>query len=120
MVPLLLRGLRERATTVKRQTCKIIDNMVQLVDDPADAECFLPMLLPGLEKASNEVADPEARTVAIKAFATLKRVSGHGKAEEQKFPSAAPKKVEQKVGMPFLCCLQHLSSAGLPRDGSIR
>lgn len=100
MVPLLLRGLRERATTIRRQTCKIIDNMVQLVDDPADAECFLPLLLPGLEKAANEIADPEARTVAVKAFATLKRVSGHGKAEEQKLHSAAPKKVEQQVG-PF-------------------
>jgi len=51
MVPLLLRGLRERATAIKRKSCLIIDNMAKLVDNPNDAAVFLPRLLPGVEKA---------------------------------------------------------------------
>ena len=50
MVPLLLRGLRERATAIKRKSCLIIDNMAKLVDNPNDAAVFLPRLLPGVEK----------------------------------------------------------------------
>ena len=50
MVPLLLRGLRERATAIKRKSCLIIDNMAKLVDNPHDAAVFLPRLLPGVEK----------------------------------------------------------------------
>ena len=35
MVPLLIRGLRERATAVKRKSALIIDNMAKLVDNPS-------------------------------------------------------------------------------------
>ena len=44
---------------------------LQLVDNPNDAAVFLPRLLPGLEKVSQEVPDPECRTVASKARDTL-------------------------------------------------
>lgn len=44
--------------------------------NPADAQVFLPRLLPGLEKASNEVPDPEVRLVVTKALGTLIRVAG--------------------------------------------
>jgi hypothetical protein len=44
---------------------------VQLVENPNDAIVFLPRLLPGLEKVSQEVPDPECRTVASKARDTL-------------------------------------------------
>lgn len=71
MVPLLIRGLRERATAVKRKAALIIDNMAKLVDNPSDAALFLPRLLPGLEKVSQEVPDPECRSVASKARDTL-------------------------------------------------
>ena len=71
MVPLLIRGLRERATAVKRKSALIIDNMAKLVDNPTDAAVFLPRLLPGLEKVSQEVPDPECRSVASKARDTL-------------------------------------------------
>ena len=71
MVPLLIRGLRERATAVKRKSALIIDNMAKLVDNPSDAAVFLPRLLPGLEKVSQEVPDPECRSVASKARDTL-------------------------------------------------
>lgn len=45
--------------------------LLQLVDNPNDAAVFLPRLLPGLEKVSQEVPDPECRGVASKARDTL-------------------------------------------------
>lgn len=71
LVPLLLRGLRERVTAIKRKSALIIDNMAKLVEDPLEASVFLPRLLPELEKAGNEVADPECRNVISKAQALL-------------------------------------------------
>jgi len=79
LVPLLVRGLRERQTAIKRKSAVIIDNMAKLVENPFDAEPFLPKLLPELEKVSNEVADPECRAVAKRAHDTLVRV-GESKA----------------------------------------
>mmetsp|Transcript_28813 Transcript_28813/g.85261 ORF Transcript_28813/g.85261 Transcript_28813/m.85261 type:complete len:1020 (-) Transcript_28813:814-3873(-) len=87
IVPLLVRGLRERATAIKRKSAVIIDNMAKLVENPADAAPFLPKLLPELEKVSNDVADPECRKVATSAHATLMRVGGEGKL-------TAPKKAD--------------------------
>jgi hypothetical protein len=49
------------------------------VDNPLDAAPFLPQLLPGLEKVSNEVADPECRSVAARAAKELVRVANEGK-----------------------------------------
>ncbi|KAI8138495.1 armadillo-type protein [Fennellomyces sp. T-0311] len=74
MVPLLSRGLNERATPIKRKSALIIDNMCKLVDDPEVAAPFLPLLLPSLEKIQDVVADPECRGVVQKALATLARV----------------------------------------------
>ncbi|KAI0243548.1 translational elongation factor EF-1 alpha [Massospora cicadina] len=78
MVPLLVRGLNERATNVKRQSAVIIDNMCKLVENPADAEQFLPKLLPGLEKTIEVVSDPECINVVKRAHATLFRVGAGG------------------------------------------
>lgn len=49
LVPLLVRGLRDRSTPIKRKACLVIDNMSKLVNNPADAAVFLPRLLPGLD-----------------------------------------------------------------------
>ncbi|CAO3653963.1 unnamed protein product [Cunninghamella echinulata] len=78
MVPLLGRGLNERATPIKRKSALIIDNMCKLVDDPEVAAPFLPLLLPALEKVQDVVADPECRGVVQKALATLDRISKTG------------------------------------------
>ncbi|KAI9356046.1 P-loop containing nucleoside triphosphate hydrolase protein [Pilaira anomala] len=78
MVPLLGRGLNERATPIKRKAALIIDNMSKLVDDPDVAAPFLPLLLPALEKVQDMVADPECRGVVQKALATLQRVGNPG------------------------------------------
>jgi elongation factor 3 len=74
VVPLLLRGLREKATATKRQSAVIINNMSKLVDDPLDAAPFLPLLLPALEQNAASIADPEARDVSQKAVDQLKRL----------------------------------------------
>jgi elongation factor 3 len=80
MVPLLVRGLRhDNTTAIKRKASLIIENMAKLVDNPLDAAPFLPQLLPGLEKVSNEVADPECRSVAARAAKELMRVANEGK-----------------------------------------
>ena len=76
VVPLLLRGLREKATSTKRQSAVIINNMSKLVDDPLDAAPFLPLLLPALEQNAASIADPEARDVSQKAVDQLQRLKG--------------------------------------------
>ena len=74
LCPLLLRGLRERVTAIKRKACLIIDNMSKLVENPEDAMVFLPRLLPEVDKVASDVADPECRNVATKAAATLRKM----------------------------------------------
>ena len=76
VVPLLLRGLREKSTATKRQSAVIINNMSKLVDNPMDAAPFLPLLLPALETNAKSIADPEARDVTEKAVAQLQRLKG--------------------------------------------
>jgi elongation factor 3 len=71
MEPLLQRALKEGKTAVKRQAAVIIDNMCKLMDDPAEAQLFMPKLLPGLTKLIETVADPECRDVATRAHKTL-------------------------------------------------
>jgi len=67
LVPLLIRGLRERQTAIRRQTCKIIMNMSKLVEDPRDAAPFLPEIMPLLQRTVETVSDPEARSVCRRA-----------------------------------------------------
>ena len=76
VVPLLLRGLREKSTATKRQAAVIIDNMSKLVDDPIGAAPFLPLLLPALQTNAESIADPEAREVTERAVAQLNRLKG--------------------------------------------
>ena len=67
----------------------------QLVENPNDAAVFLPRLLPGLEKVSQEVPDPECRTVAAKARDTLLKIMPEGEAP------ADPEAHDFKVGRLF-------------------
>uniref|UniRef100_A0A061R1D1 Elongation factor 3 n=1 Tax=Tetraselmis sp. GSL018 TaxID=582737 RepID=A0A061R1D1_9CHLO len=78
MCPILIRGLRERSTPVKRKAALIIDNMSKLVENPEDVAPFLPKLLPELEIVKENISDPECRNVATKAYSTLKKVGGEG------------------------------------------
>ena len=74
IAPLLLLGFRVRSTATKRMCAVIINNMSKLVEDPEDAAPFLPKLVPALEKAKEEISDPEARTVCGKAFDQLQSI----------------------------------------------
>ncbi|EPX70825.1 translation elongation factor eEF3 [Schizosaccharomyces octosporus yFS286] len=74
MVPLLARGLNERATPIKRKAAVIIDNMSKLVEDPQVVAPFLPKLLPGLYHIKDTIGDPECRSVVERAITTLERV----------------------------------------------
>ncbi|GAX16349.1 elongation factor 3 [Fistulifera solaris] len=76
VVPLLLRGLREKNTATKRQSAVIINNMSKLVDNPLDAAPFLPLLLPALEQNAASIADPEARETTELAVKQLQRLKG--------------------------------------------
>lgn len=78
MVPLLSRGLAERDTSIKRKSAVIIDNMCKLVDDPQVVAPFLPKLYPALKQNYQNIADPEARNVTLRAINTLKRVGEIG------------------------------------------
>mmetsp|Transcript_2433 Transcript_2433/g.3685 ORF Transcript_2433/g.3685 Transcript_2433/m.3685 type:complete len:1030 (-) Transcript_2433:2210-5299(-) len=78
MVPLLLRGLRERVTAIKRKATLICDNMAKLVEQPTEAMVFLPRLMPEVEKVTQEAADPELRKVANSCLQTLKRIEQEG------------------------------------------
>ena len=74
IAPLLIRGLDERPTATKRKVSVIADNMSKLVDSEYTVRPFLPQLLPRLIKTAETIADPEARSVANRAIATLRRI----------------------------------------------
>lgn len=74
IVPLLVRGFREPVTAIKRQCSVIVANMSKLVEDPAEASPLLPELLPALTRASEEISDPEARSVAERALAQINKI----------------------------------------------
>merc|ERR1712127_395403 len=74
LAPVLSKGLAVNSKTdVKRQCARIIENMAKLVDEPRFLTAFLPMILPLLDKAKENVSDPEAREVCAKASAMLTR-----------------------------------------------
>jgi len=77
-VPVLLRGLTERSTPIRRMSCVIIDTMAKLVDDPAEAREFVESLRTRVEHVVQEISHPEARKVAEKTLTTLSepRLSG--------------------------------------------
>ncbi|KAL7423178.1 translational elongation factor EF-1 alpha [Cryptotrichosporon argae] len=74
IAPLLIRGCDERPTATKRKVCVIADNMSKLVNSEYTVRPFLPQLLPKLIQIGETLADPEARAVANRAVATLRRI----------------------------------------------
>ena len=73
-VPVLDRGFKERKVATIRQCAKITENLAKLVMDPADVAPFMPVLLPHLERAKEEVSDPECRTRCAAAYEALKAI----------------------------------------------
>jgi elongation factor 3 len=74
MVPLMNRALRERSARTQRRAAVIIENMSKLVQNPADARPFLPLLIPQLGKVAQEAADPELREVTARTRDALLRI----------------------------------------------
>jgi len=118
MSPLLIRGFAESKVATKRQCARIIENMAKLVENPLDVAPFVPKLLPLLEKAKEEVSDPEAREVCGKAYDTLLKksdTSTHHIAKlnsvETMYPvvlaasGIAKPTAEQKLGLEHVCNL---------------
>jgi len=75
MSPLLKRGFDEPVTVTKRNCARIVENMSKLVDDPYEVAPFVPLLLPALQRAKEEVSDPECRNVCGKAYDQLSRTA---------------------------------------------
>jgi len=63
VVPLLARGLKEKQQAMKRKVATIINNMCQLVNDPSYVLPFIDRLVPGLERAEEEMTDENAKRV---------------------------------------------------------
>jgi len=98
--PVLVRGLNERSEAVRRKCCVIIDNMCKLVDEPKEVLPLMPKLQPLLAKQLECIADPEARSVAERAYKTLTKAGGEGKYEEltaEKALEMLQKAVEKNV-----------------------
>merc|ERR1719198_2261437 len=94
MLPVLARGLNDKAEEVKRTCCQIVDNMYKVVEDPAEVLPVMPRLEPLVASAAEKIADPEARGVAERALGTLRRAAGKG--EETR------KKVQQSEALALL------------------
>jgi len=94
MLPVLARGLNDKAEEVKRTCCQIVDNMCKVVEDPAEVLPVMPRLEPLVASAAEKIADPEARGGAERALGTLRRAAGKG--EETR------KKVQQSEALALL------------------
>ena len=76
LVPILLKGMRERQVAIKRRSALVIGNMCKLVNDPRTAALFYPILKPVLERGIDEIQVEEVRKVCQHSVDTLERVSG--------------------------------------------
>ena len=75
IVPVLLLGFKTKQDATKRLSAVIVTNMLKLVNDPNELEPYTKILLPILENASNNVSEPEARSVCLKSFQSLEELT---------------------------------------------
>lgn len=75
LIPLLIKGMREKTVAAKRRSALVIGNMCKLVNDPRTAAEFYPILKPVLERGIDEIAVEEVRNVCSKSLETLQSVS---------------------------------------------
>ena len=74
VVPLMIAGLKQNKSLIKRMCARIISNMSKLVEDPIEAKPFLAELIPAIEEAIDTISDPEAREVAEKTLLSLIKI----------------------------------------------
>lgn len=89
IVPILHRGLRDRAATTKRYGALITGNICTMINDPRDFIPYIPTLMPDL-KGSLLDPIPDVRSIAAKALGSLTRGLG-----EDAFPDLRPWLLEQ-------------------------
>jgi elongation factor 3 len=76
IAPMLGKILRGRSSALKRKAARVIDSMCRLVTEPACVAPFVPMLLPYLNRAVDEVPDAEVVEVCKEARAVLLKAMG--------------------------------------------
>ena len=109
IAPLLGKILRGRSSSLKRKAAKVIESMCKLVTSPADVAPFVPMLLPYLNRAVDEVVDEEvvcvcknARSVLLKAMGEAESLEGMKRSEsETNFTDVEFKELESEVGLDY-------------------
>ena len=82
IAPLLGKILRGRSSALKRKAARVIDSMCRLVTEPACVAPFVPMLLPYLNRAVDEVVDAEVVGVCKEARAVLLKAMGEASSLE--------------------------------------
>ena len=75
IVPVIHRGLRDRAATTKRYGALIAGNIVTMINDPKDFVPYLPILLPDLKSVLLDPI-PDCRSISAKAIGSLTRSLG--------------------------------------------
>jgi len=91
LTPVLVRGLKERSEMTKRRCCVIVDNMCKLIDDPREGSPLLAEVRRLVIGAADAMADPDAREMAGKAVASIKKLEDAGVFVEQDFKVFATK-----------------------------
>ena len=89
IVPILHRGLRDRAATTKRYGALITGNICTMINDSRDFLPYIPTLMPDL-KSSLLDPIPDVRSIAAKALGSLTRGLG-----EDALPDLRPWLIEQ-------------------------
>ena len=90
VVPLLARGLKEKQQAMKRKVATIINNRCQLVNDPSYVLPFIDRLIPGLERAEEEMTDENAKRVLKQTRELLPRASSQWSLLRSRRPSWRP------------------------------
>jgi elongation factor 3 len=99
--PILVRGFNDRSAKIIRASARIVENMAKLVEQPRDVEPFMPVLLPLMEKARDNVSDPEVRNVcgqAVKVLVAKADTSGVKGMQEADVLPAVQKFVAEVLG----------------------
>eukprot|EP00977_Amphora_coffeiformis_P012538 scaffold3122_cov140-Amphora_coffeaeformis.AAC.4 len=76
LCPVLARALKEKLAIHKRAACLVISNMSKLVETPSAVAPFGSLLVPELQKVSENVQFTEIRDEALKALASLTKALG--------------------------------------------
>jgi hypothetical protein len=75
LMPIIQRGLKDRAADLKRKASLITGNMCAMVADARDLNPYLPIVLPGLKAALTDPI-PDVRATTARALGSLMRGMG--------------------------------------------